>query len=57
MSDLAPICSEVMQIPTIFNSMLQDRIKLMTPSAFTTGEKSNLTKAGFLQWAKDTKIA
>ena len=37
-SDLAVICTEILQIPKIFKSMLKDRIQKTHPTAIT-GDK------------------
>lgn len=51
-SDLGPAC-EALSIPTIFKSMLFDRIKLQTPSA-VSGDK--LSRPGFEKWLRDKGV-
>jgi hypothetical protein len=41
--DLAPVCDLVLKIPSIFKSMLEDRIKKTHPAAY---QGDNLKKEG-----------
>ena len=49
--DLGALCKDCLEIPSIFKTMLMDRIKLSHAGALQNGK---LTKAGFLSWFKDT---
>lgn len=50
-TDLKPLLTQVLKIPSIFKEMFSARIKQTHPTAYA-GE--SLSKVGFLQYWKDT---